>query len=184
MPVRAAHDQQTAGVAVDGYDEVVDPDIDLHDPAQAQEGRGRQWDLVLAIAAGGVVGAEARYLVSQAMPHAATGFPAATLVVNVSGSLVIGALMVLLLELTSPHRLARPFLAIGVLGGYTTFSTFAIDAERLVADKEPVLALVYVAATLVSCLVAVWASTTATLALGRAIGAHHRRRRASEGSLR
>jgi len=183
MPVSASSEQQTTSAGVDEYEDVVDPDIDLHDPAQAGEGRTRQWDLIAAIAAGGVVGAEARYLLGLALPHTAAGFPTATFLVNVSGSLVIGALMVVLLELTSPHRLARPFLAVGVLGGYTTFSTFAVEAERLVSAKEPLLAVGYVAATLVCCLVAVWLSTSLTLVLGRRIRAR-RRRSAAAGRSR
>jgi CrcB protein len=75
--------------------------------------------------------------------------------------------MVVLLDLTRPHRLARPFLGVGVLGGYTTYSTFAVDAQRLVLDHRPLLALVYVVATVVSGALAVWAATAVTLRLGR-----------------
>lgn len=137
----------------------------------------RQWDLLLAIAAGGIAGAEARYGVGEFVPHAGAGFPWSTLVVNVSGSLMIGALTVLLLELTFPHRLARPFLGVGVLGGYTTFSTFSVDAERLVRAHEPGLALGYAAASIVLCLLAVTGSTIATQVVGRAVlaaGIRHR----------
>ncbi|MEP6599861.1 MAG: CrcB family protein, partial [Actinomycetota bacterium] len=92
---------------------------------------GRRWDILLAVSAGGLLGAEARYAVGEAWPHSGSQFPWSTVVVNASGSLLIGVLLVLLLELTSPHRLARPFLGTGVLGGYTTFSTFSVDVVTL-----------------------------------------------------
>lgn len=151
---------------------VVDPDVDLHDPAQRAETHPQRWDLLVAIAGGGVGGAEARYGVDAALPHTGAAFPWATLLVNVSGCLLIGVLMVLVLELTSPHRLLRPFLGVGVLGGYTTFSTFAVDAERLVRDHRPLLALGYATLTLVLCLVAVYAATIVTRVLGRAVLGH------------
>jgi CrcB protein len=144
-----------------GRAEVVDSDVDLSDPVQLAETRPRQWDVVVAIAIGGVLGAEARYGLGEIVPHAARQFPWSTLIVNATGCLLIGALMVLLLELTSPHRLARPFLGVGLLGGYTTFSTFAVDADRLVEEHRPLIALAYVGATVVLCLFAVLAATVA-----------------------
>ena len=125
---------------------------------------------VVAVAVGGVAGAEARYGVGLALPHHGTGFPWSTVLVNASGCLLIGALMVLLLEITSPHRLARPFLGVGVLGGYTTFSTFAVDADRLIHAHSHGRAATYVAATLAACLFAVYLGTVAARALGAATG--------------
>lgn len=159
------------------FDEVVDPDVDLHDPDQQRETRTRQWDLVLVTSAGGILGAWSRYGVGLAVPHKSSAFPWSTVLINVSGCLLIGALMVVLLELTSPHRLVRPFLGVGVLGGYTTFSTFAVDAQRLILDHRPLVALLYVVVTLVAGSVAVWLATTATLRIGRAIIAFRVRRR-------
>lgn len=158
---------------------VIDSDVDLHDPRQRAETRPREWDLLAAVALGGIVGAEGRYGIDVALPTG-TGFPWTTLIVNVSGCLLIGVLMVLVLELTSPHRLLRPFLGVGVLGGYTTFSTFAVDAERLVRQHRPLLALGYVAATLVLCLAAVYAATIATRVLGRLVLERDLRRRARQ----
>ena len=148
---------------------VVDPDVDLSDPAQRAETRPRQWDLLVAIAAGGVLGAEARYGVGEALPHRAGQFPWSTVLINVSGCLLIGVLMVLLLELTSPHRLLRPFLGVGVLGGFTTYSTFAVDARQLIAAHEAGRALAYIAVTLVGCMLAVLAGTIAARVVGRAV---------------
>lgn len=147
--------------------EVVDPDIDLHDPEQRAETRPRQWDLLLVVAAGGIIGAEARYGLGEFVPHTGRQFPWSTIIINVTGCAVIGVLMVILLELTSPHRLVRPFLGVGVLGGYTTFSTFTVDAERLVREDAPLLALAYVVLTVVACVLAVTATTIATQAVGR-----------------
>jgi CrcB protein len=162
---------------VDAYDEVIDPDVDGRASDRAREPGRRQWDLLLAVAAGGVVGALARYQLDQLIAPTGGGFPVSTLIVNVSGSLVIGALMVLLLELTSPHRLARPFLSTGLLGGYTTFSTFAVQTEQLLAAQQPVRALVYVVSSVVLCLAAVWASSALMLAIGHAVIGRRTRRR-------
>lgn len=148
--------------------DVIDSDVDLHDPRQRAELR-HHIDVLVVIAAGGVVGAEARYGMDLALPRSAAQFPWATLLVNVSGCLVIGALMVLLLELTSPHRLARPFLGVGILGGYTTFSTFAVEAEQLVQARRPGMALLYVTATAIGCMLAVWIGSVLAQLAGRAV---------------
>ena len=109
---------------------------------------------VLAIiAAGGAVGAIARDLVSQALPG--VGFPVGTLMVNLSGCLLIGVLMVSIIEVWRPHRLVRPFLGVGVLGGYTTFSTYSVDTLRLIQDGNAGLAVAYFIGTAVGALLAV-----------------------------
>lgn len=161
----------------DEYELVVDPDVDLHDPAQLRETRPRQWDLVVATSIGGAFGAAARYEIGLAVRHGSGQFPWSTVVINVTGCLLIGVLMVVLLELTSPHRLVRPFLGVGVLGGYTTFSTFAVDVQGLVLDHRPLVALGYVVTTVVLCATAVWLSTALTLNLGRGVIALRLRRR-------
>ena len=125
--------------------------------------------MLAAVAAGGVVGSEARYGIDVAMPHTDRQFPWSTLTVNLTGCLAIGMLMVLLLELTSPHRLARPFLGIGLLGGYTTFSTFSVEAERLVRAHRPGVALLYVTASAIGCMLSVWIGTVLTQLAGRAV---------------
>jgi CrcB protein len=90
-------------------------------------------------------------------------------IINASGCLLIGVLMVVLLELISPHRLLRPFLGVGVLGGYTTYSTFAVDVQKLVVEHRASVALAYALTTLVACGVAVTGATAGTRALGRLI---------------
>lgn len=117
--------------------------------------------VLAAIAGGGVIGAEARYALGllQAGPPA---WPWATFAENVSGCLLIGVLMAVILDLTAPHRLLRPFLGVGVLGGYTTFSTYAADIQQMLADGRYVAALIYLFATPLVALVAVWLATTVT----------------------
>jgi CrcB protein len=148
-----------------GPPHIIDSDVDLHDPAQRAETRPREWDLLAAMAAGGVAGAEARYGLGIAFPHADNAIAWSTVLINASGCLLIGALMVVLLELARPHRLWRPFLGVGVLGGYTTYSTFAVDAVRLLHQHRPGVALGYVVVTFVSCLAAVWLGATGTRSL-------------------
>ena len=137
-----------------------------HRPGQPQRPR-RQLDVLAVVAAGGVLGAEARYGAGVLVPHTPDAFPWSTLLVNALGCLLIGVLMVVLAEMTAPHRLARPFLGVGVLGGFTTFSTYAVDVQRLLLAHRAGSALAYLTGTVVAALVAVWLGATATRALLR-----------------
>src|SRR5215467_4966529 len=129
---------------------------------------GRQAATLAVISVGGALGALARFGVATAMPARPDGFLWATFVINVTGCLLIGVLMVLVTEAFRIHRLVRPFLGVGVLGGYTTFSTYAVDIQRLIDHHVPVTALAYLAGTLVAALSAVYAGTALTrLAVGR-----------------
>ena len=114
------------------------------------------WDLYAAVAAGGAVGALGRHLLVTAWPQPAGGFPWATLVVNLTGCAAIGVLMATLAGLTAPHRWARPFLGTGVLGGFTTFSAYAVEARALLEAGRAGVAATYVLVTLVGALAAVW----------------------------
>jgi CrcB protein len=146
-----------------GGAEPVDPDVDMRRPEQRRELRQRP-SVLAAIAAGGALGAIARYGVGLALPHAPDGWPWSTLLINASGCLLIGVLMVLILEVWVAHRLVRPFLGVGVLGGYTTFSTYAVEAQQLIGAGRPGLALTYLAATVVVALLAVQVGLTLTRA--------------------
>jgi CrcB protein len=106
-----------------------------------------------AVSGGGVVGALARFGVQSACPAS----PWVTFAINVTGCLLIGALMVLLLEVWPPHPLLRPFLGTGVLGGYTTFSTYIVDIQHMLAQRAVVMAAAYLVATLIAALAAVYA---------------------------
>lgn len=101
----------------------------------------------VVVALGGVLGAEARYVLGVLFPETPGGVPWTTLVVNVSGSLVIGALLTVLIERTTPHPLLRPLLATGVLGGYTTFSTWSVGVLELLGAGRVTAGLGYLVAT-------------------------------------
>ncbi|WP_457029100.1 fluoride efflux transporter FluC [Kitasatospora sp. P5_F3] len=111
------------------------------------------------VALGGVIGACGRYGAGLLWPAGPLAFPWSTLLVNVAGCGAMGVLMVLVTEVLTPHRLVRPFLGTGVLGGFTTFSTYAVDVHRLVTGGEPAVALAYLGGTLVTALAAVWAGS-------------------------
>ena len=132
-----------------------DPDVDVSLEAQRQEMRGHHLTVLGAIAAGGIIGALARYQIGRSWPTPTGGFPTATLCINLLGCLVIGAFMVLITEVFTPHRLLRPFVATGVLGGFTTFSTYAVDIQTLISSGRASTALAYLAATAVGAVVAV-----------------------------
>ncbi|GGL04484.1 FluC/FEX family fluoride channel [Planomonospora parontospora] len=125
-----------------------------------------------AVACGGALGALARHGLGAALPTAPGGFPWTTLAVNVLGCLLIGALVVMLVAL-EPHPLAGPFLSTGVLGGFTTFSSFAVDVEQLVRLGRPATALSYLVVTPV---LAVSAALAGTVLARRARRARRERR--------
>lgn len=138
----------------------VDPDVEARPSRVVRE---RRWDVALAIAAGGAIGGTMRHAVSVVVPAGGDGFPWGTFVENVSGALVLAVLVVYLVEVWPPSRYARPFLGTGVLGGYTTFSTFMNEARELLLDGNGLVAVGYVAATLLVGL----SATLAGLRLGR-----------------
>ena len=89
---------------------------------------------VLLVAAGGAIGAAARYLAGLwIVARLGAGFPWGTFFVNVTGSFVIGIVLVLVEGGTLPAG-ARLFFAVGILGGYTTFSSFSYETLQLLAD--------------------------------------------------
>lgn len=117
---------------------------------------------VLAIAAGGAIGAVLRYGLARWVQAAAgIAFPVGTLVVNVAGSLAMGFCAVWLLERSSLPPEARLFLLTGVLGGFTTFSAFSVETMTLVENRQVVLALGYAAISVLACVGAAWIGMTA-----------------------
>ncbi|WP_371653842.1 MULTISPECIES: CrcB family protein [unclassified Streptomyces] len=144
--------------------EAIDSDVDLHVPAQrAETAGGAKWPVLAVISAGGALGASARYGLALAWPVRAGGFPWSTLLVNVLGCALIGVLMPLISEGgRRAHHLVRPFLGVGVLGGFTTFSTYAVEVSRLLARQQAGPAMAYAAGTLLGALGAVWAAATVT----------------------
>jgi len=125
-----------------------------------------------AIALGGFLGGEARYLLGLAFPTARDGFPATTFAINVSGSFILALLLVLILEVWPPTKYLRPLLCTGFCGAYTTFSTWMVDTDKLISAGRYGLA----AADLFGSLAAGLAATTLGLACGRAVIAYRARR--------
>ena len=113
---------------------------------------------LLAIASGGAIGALGRYLMSNGV-YAMLGrnFPYGTLAVNVLGSLLMGILYILLLERVSLSMEWRAALQIGLLGAFTTFSTFSIETLLLIENGELTRAAANIVLSVVLCLAAVWA---------------------------
>lgn len=135
----------------------VDPDVDLRQVRRSSKRRrSRPWDVLGVIAVGGGLGSLARYGLEEAVPARAGGFPVGTFAINVSGSLVLGFLMVYLLEVWTPRRYLRPFLAVGFLGGFTTFSTFAAEVRDLISRSSWFIADSYALDSLLAGLAAVW----------------------------
>ncbi len=133
----------------------VDPDGELRQPAQRRE-LDPPWPVLGAISAGGALGAAARYGLLVAFPTEPPGFPWTIFAVNVTGCLLIGALMVLVTDIWPRRRLIRPFVGVGVLGGFTTFSTYSVEIQGLVDAQALGTAVIYLVGTLVAALAATW----------------------------
>jgi CrcB protein len=140
--------------------EPADPDTAVA-PGAGQPGR-EQAKVLAAVALGGAIGACARYGATLIWPTGAGAFPWTTFLVNVTGCAAMGILMVLITERFTLHRLTRPFVGTGVLGGYTTFSTATLDTQHLLDGGHPGTGLFYLLATLTGSVAAIWATTALT----------------------
>lgn len=105
-------------------------------------------DVLAVVALGGMFGATARYGIACALPTHAGQFPWATFWTNLSGSLVLGALVVVLVARAPSGRYLRPFLATGVIGAYTTMSTYLVETALLIKDGHAATGLLYGAGSL------------------------------------
>lgn len=99
------------------------------------------WGNIILVAVGGALGSVARYLTVLWAARLVPGFPAGVMAINVLGSVLVGVLFVVL---TGPRAALSPLVMIGFLGGFTTFSTFSLDALRMWEGGAPGLAAVYV----------------------------------------
>jgi len=152
--VRASASLRSATMTPEPVDDLpVDPDR-MARPSWA--GHGRRWDIALVVAAGGAIGGAMRHGVGVVLDSGSAGFPWATFAENVTGCLLLAVLVVYLVEVWPPSRYARPFLGVGVLGGFTTFSAYMNETRELLLAGRPGIAFGYVAATLVVGLLATW----------------------------
>lgn len=145
----------------------VDPDLGADEQPRGRARAGRlgrdtrrairsRADILLVVGAGGALGAAARYGAGQLWPWRPGEFPWATFVVNVSGCFALGLLMVFLVEVWAGSRYLRPFLGVGLLGGYTTFSTLALETRDLLTSGHQQTAGLYLAGSLAAGLFGVW----------------------------
>ncbi|HYN29138.1 MAG TPA: CrcB family protein [Dermatophilaceae bacterium] len=145
-------------------------------PGLAQTVRERR-DVLAVIAAGGALGSAARWALGTALPHRPGELPVATWLENVTGAAALGVLMVLVTEVWPARRYVRPFWGVGVLGGYTTFSTYMLDTHALFLAGRPLTAVGYSLGTLLTGLPAAWAG----IAVARALTTRSTRRAARRG---
>ena len=103
---------------------------------------------VMLIAIGGALGTVARYELSLAVPVRPGALPITTLIINVVGALLLGALLGTLGRTAPNDRIMRPLLGVGFLGGFTTFSTFAVETVQLVRHEQAAVAAIYVIASI------------------------------------
>ena len=148
----------------------IDPDLAPDDPAQPAPGhlvhRGRRQvapHLLAAISAGGMLGAAARYGVSQWLPTATDGFPWGTFWPNLGGSFLLGLLMVRLTVRPLAAPWVRAFLTAGVLGAFTTMAALQVDTALLLDHGHAGTATAYLAASLAAGI----AAAVAGIRLGR-----------------
>jgi CrcB protein len=125
------------------------------------------WLELGVIAVGATLGALARRGLWAEFPHPASGFDWTTLGINAGGCALIGVLMVSITEVWHAHRLTGPFLGAGVLGGFTTFSTYIVEIQESVSAGAAQTGLAYLAATLTAALLAVAAGMTLTRLITR-----------------
>jgi CrcB protein len=128
---------------------------DLVDPDSSSGAPSIDLGGLVAVASGGFLGTLARYGVDRAWTSRPGRFPLATFSINVSGALAIAVVLVVIVERRSSGPRVRPFLATGVLGGWTTMSTLAVDSSTLARHGHLAVAAGYVGATLAASLVAV-----------------------------
>jgi fluoride exporter len=125
------------------------------------------WLTLAVIAVGGVAGALARQGLWAAFPPRDGMFDWTTFCINVGGCGLIGVLMTSTAGIRRAHRLTRPFLGTGVLGGFTTFSTYIVEIQRSIAARSPGTGLAYLGLTLVAALLAVQAGAALARLLQR-----------------
>lgn len=146
-------------------DQAIDPDVDLRVSDEREELR-HTLRVLGVVAVGGMLGAAGRYAIGEGWPTPDGGFPWSTFVINLTGCFALGVLMTWVAGRERQHPLTRPFLGTGVIGGYTTFSAYAVEANDLLLTRHPTLGLAYLAVSVLLGLAAVYAGRTAAVAVG------------------
>jgi fluoride exporter len=119
----------------------------------------------LMVAIGGALGALSRYAVYNAAAFFGFASFHATLLINALGALAIGILYVWIVEQSALQSWGQPLLTVGFLGAFTTYSTYSLDAWRLIEQGQVITAIGYLLVTLVVCLLATWLGVTLTRAV-------------------
>jgi CrcB protein len=127
-----------------GAQEPIDPDVV---PTLERS----ELQALLAVSAGAIVGSIGRFMIERAWPATAGEIPWSTFVINLTGSFALPFVVVAAAHVWPRAWLLRPALGTGVLGGYTTFSTFAVEQQQLFSRGAVLVGSAYVAMTLVSC---------------------------------
>lgn len=122
----------------------------------------RRRAILAVISAGGGLGSMARWALGAWWAHSPGEFPWSTYAINVVGSFLLAVLIVLVTEVWPRSTYIRPFLGVGVLGGFTTFSTYMLDVHELILDGRALRAGLYLAASLLSGLVSAWIGLVVT----------------------
>ncbi len=152
----------------------IDPDLDPDDPAEPKTGpvaqstahgrtRRARPDVLVSIALGGAIGTTLRAALGVWFARPSPQFPSTTLGINLVGSFALGVILVVFLERFGPAPRLRPFLTTGILGGFTTFSTFMVESVQLARHGRIPLAVAYVAVSTVGGV----AAALAGIAVGR-----------------
>ncbi len=111
---------------------------------------------VLAVGCGGFIGAVSRYLMTMLINRMSTGaFPVATLIINILGSFLIGLLTQVVPNLYPNNKRLLLFLTTGILGGFTTFSTFSLDTVNLYQNGNTTFAIMNVIISVLFCVIGV-----------------------------
>lgn len=159
-PGTSMHDGAPGELPIDPDRVIAETAANRQDPPQLPRA---QRTILLVVASAGVVGALARYTMARLIRTPQGHFPWSTFWINITGSLVIGFVLVLLTERFPRARLARPLIATGFLGAYTTFSTYVVDTDLLLRGHDIATGVVYA----ISSLLAGGAATFAGVVLAR-----------------
>ena len=113
----------------------------------------------LFVGLGGFVGSVLRYLVSLVPLEHESGFPLVTLGINVLGAFLLGLIMTAAGRSSGLDARTLLFLKVGVCGGFTTFSTFALEAHGLLSGGKPLVALLYMILSVILCVFAIYGAS-------------------------